>query len=369
MRTKQISERKLRDKCPQEQTVNPVTTYEPDGNDYLSGATNYLREKGLLIDSPYTVPNMAPLERIEVSTFHVTPQSYYKVKGEKVFCHLCGAHRHNLGMVGALPDGTAILFGSACAKEYFGADIWSKMETLQESNIERANEEYRGRWIRDHIGRTTKWLELNDHLVRGLADAWRALKTHHESMTEELISAIIKNRGKLIETKDVFASQSAQHAGVSGRAFSLTNIIISLPSVDGAAAIDHIESHLKSVRRLCESVRNTTHPSIDDFSNWDKYLSSTIRASAKLIDAYIDFSVAIFANGNLEICGDWLDRRRVERLGDHDNITPRRASEILRRRVGYGFELPKDRLGDALPDFSLGRTLGRNAAKIFMQGG
>ncbi len=336
------------------------------GRDYVSSATEYLREKGLLIDAPYEVPSLAPLVRLTAVPTSVTPASYYRVPNEKVFCHLCGGHRHHLGMVGSCPDGSAILFGSACAKEYFGPDIWKKMETTQERAIERANEEFRGRWIKRDIGRATTWLRTNQAVIRAVIAAWTELFYSHRDMTKELLDALAKNRGRLIETRHETASSSAREAGVSRRGFSVSEIVVSLPAWEGITAIGQVDSHLAAIRHLCDTVASVDEPTIEDFARWDNYLSSKVRAGAANVDHFLEFSIALLADGVLEACGRWLDQRRAERLRDQDNLLPRNAGDLLRRRVGHGYEMPVSRLSEALPDFSLGRTIGRNAVKLLV---
>lgn len=346
--------------------MNDVDSSSPSGRDYVTGATDYLRQKGLLVDAPYEVPSLAPLQRLAAAPPSVFPQSYYRVAGEKVFCHLCGGHRHYLGMVGLCPDGSAILFGSACAKDYFGPDIWRKMEAMQDLAVERANEEFRGQWIKRDIVRAMAWLDTNLALLRGVISAWTELFYNHSDMTKELLDALGQNRGRLIETRYESASYAARQAGVSGRAFSVSEIVVSLPAWEGIAAIGQVEAHIASIRYLCDSVASVSEPTVEDFSRWDNYLSTKVRAGAANVDHFLEFSVALFAHGVLEKCGEWLDRRRTERLSDQSSIIPRNAGDLLRRRVGYGFEMPPSLLAEALPDFSLGRTIGRNAVRLLV---
>lgn len=286
--------------------------------------------------------------------------AYYKVEGEKIFCHICGAHRHNLGIIGRTSTETKILFGSQCAKDYFGADVWKKIEKDQERKITSKNEEYRGIWIANNIALTTLWLDSNVHLVTSLRNAWANLLGNHPSAIQELLEELEGGRGRLTEVQAEAASSNAREAGLSGRHFAVTEIVVSIPAWEGIRSMGQIDRDLAAIRLLCRSVEELESPSVEDFARWDKYLNSNVRYGASNIDNFIRFSVALFAEGTLERCAGWLDRRRIERLADKDKIAPRDLAPLFRKQVGFGYQLPSTQLASALPDFTLGNTL-RNA--------
>jgi hypothetical protein len=338
--------------------VNSVTNDNTYGLDsYIRSVGAYLRQKAILIDDPYAISNLAPLEKLEKIPNDVTMHSFYAApKKTKVFCHLCGSYRHFRGMIGHCDDGTAILFGSHCAKKYFGADTWQRIEHKRRQLFEQATQEHRGYWIHRNIEPTDEWLTRHMALISSIRTAWATLFVEHPEMTQELLDHLKRNRGRLLEEEVREIDTDLRSAGLRNRYLTTTKILVSLPSSSAIDGLADIDRDIAAVRLLCRTILETKYPTVSDFSRWDHHLSMNVRRGAENIDAFLNFSSAIFADGNLEICGQWLDSRRRERI-DADRVSPRDAAKLLRKKVGYGYERPTVTLASTLPDFSLGQTL------------
>lgn len=84
---------------------------------------SFLHSEQLFTENPYEQERIVAKEKIVQRPDSVVFDNFYRSKNQKIYCHICGGHRHRNGITGLLDDGSRILFGSSCAKDFFGPEV------------------------------------------------------------------------------------------------------------------------------------------------------------------------------------------------------------------------------------------------------
>lgn len=305
---------------------------------------NFLHSERLFLENPYDQDGMHPKEKLEPRNSDVVFDNYYRAKGSKIYCHICGSHRHHNGITGLYGDGSRILFGSKCAKDYFGPEIFSRSVGELRLRTKRAYDRFLIASLANSIEPVQLWMERYRNLLHSIETAWVNIKLKYQRPIEEIFSNIQKNSGRLVETSFVKIGGSA----IESKSFHSHKIITNFQNSEAITNLTTLSQRGVLVDRFIESAQAVRiQPSEQLFSNLANLYKKTM-ASAEEIDACLRFTADFFNPAKIQALSDWHERRRQERLADHAKITPQNLGQKFFKIMGYGVEMPKESLSSAL---------------------
>jgi hypothetical protein len=309
----------------------------------------FLLSHSLLVEDPYRQAQLRPLEKMKAVDGRLILENGYRVKNEKIFCHICGKKLHFHGITAQLEDGTRILFGRKCAKDYFKTDIWERCWTEYKRKQEIAFAKYRLLKVRISMERTEEWIRRNSELVRAVANSMRQLSTRHPDFYREIEEQVTRNNGRILEISDEGISDVAAAAGLKER-FGITEIITSLRSPNGVKTARYIDQHLLVVESFIQMVRDAEQIDSDLLvENMITRFRNNVLPAAEKIDEGLSFAIDLFSEQKLQLVGGWSDRMRIRRLRNKPSVSSRNIAHSVRGIVGSGYELPSFSLVSTLP--------------------
>jgi hypothetical protein len=311
----------------------------------------YLISSALLVDNPYEQERLRPTVKV-VCDDATEPRllNGYSVRGEKIFCHICGAHRHKKGITGQLSDGTRILFGRNCAEDFFGKKVWEKCWGELKRAQELAFARYRVLNLAKLCEPMDMWVASHRHQVLKTKETWDNIFVQHEQFFREVELELKRSGGRLTETDDVIVSSDLAAVGLK-RSFSTTTIVASVRGYQYFPDLRDIDKHLIVVESFLAALKSASSELSDQqILEYSRRIERNVRPAVRRIDGALALTADFLSEEKLTAVGGWSDRKRIRSLSHLPSITPRKIAEAIRKISGYGFELPSERLEDAIPN-------------------
>lgn len=310
---------------------------------------DFLGHEKLYVSEPYRQEHLLPKQKVPRKDLKVVFENFYRSPKEKIYCHICGGHRHNNGITGEFENGERILFGSKCAKDYFGPEVARNCAYELKKRTKDAQARFGILDFRNSIEDVEKWIRSYKPLVLRCEQIWVDISNLHPEPFEELMTHLSRNDGRIVET------QIEEIGGSVNRAQRFENKIIlgHIRRPDGIPNLTKVSQSLSLVETFMTSVRELT-PSANRqlISNiYDFYRKMT--GAAETVDAVIEFSADFFSPTKLALAGEWLDRQRARRLSGAELVSRRDMVGKFTKIVGSAFPLPSITLEESLKRFKV----------------
>lgn len=304
----------------------------------------YLRDQNVVVDDPYEQENLRPRIKIEIGHRPAVFDNYYRVKVEKIFCHVCGGHRHNLGITGILSDGTRILFGRKCATDYFGPEV----TRLHASELRRRTNDAYARYkilsIKSEIQKISEWLDSYRPVVSHCAQSWIDIKARYPKPFDEITDHLKKNNGRFVLREHIEIKSSE---GAPQRMFQ-DRILTSIKSSDAIPNLTQLSQQLSLVDTFVYAIQGLKHqPNQQSISNLNRMFIRMMRA-AEIVDLSLIFTHDFFSPQKMKAMNAWSYARRQERLSGPTDATERNLGKLFTKIMGSAFPLPHKPLRDTI---------------------
>jgi hypothetical protein len=274
----------------------------------------------------------------------------YSVRGQKIFCHICGGHRHKKGITGRLSDGSKILFGRNCAEDFFGEKIWEKCWGEFKRAQELAFARYRLLNLAKLCEPMEAWVAANRHRVLKTKEIWDDIFVGHEQFYVEVELQLRRNNGRITETSDVIGTADLAAVGLKN-SYSTTTIITSVRAHQFFPSLREVDKELIIVESFLAAIKGMGLDLSDQqIVEYSRRIERNIRPATRRIDGALALTADLLSEEKLSKIGQWLDRKRVEALRHLPKIIPRNLAEAVRKTVGYGHEVPQRNLEDTIPN-------------------
>lgn len=313
----------------------------------------YLRAERLFTETPYEQIGLLPKERVTAVPSQVVFDNFYRSPKERIYCHICGGHRHLNGITGLVDGDKRMLFGSSCAKEFFGAETARLCAGEFKQRTRRAHNRYVIQAIANSIEPIEGWLKSYRPLLTHIESAWVEMHLKHEKPIAHLLAHLARNNGRLVETS---------HVAVGGNAKQLERVeqhsIVT--HVSSSSAIPYIKQIIQRVTLVeafvyaVQSVR--TEPTDQMFANLAAKHQKTLEA-AEVVDACIEFTRDFFQPSKLRLLASWMENERKKRLSHLAEVKPQNLEPHLRRIMGSGIEQPSQSLSEAIMSTDISEKL------------
>lgn len=303
----------------------------------------YLLDQKLQTETPYEQENLHPKERFWCKE-PVEFENFYRVKSEKIFCHICGAHRHNNGITGILESGTRILFGSKCATEFFGPEVMKRCAGDLRRKTKNALNRFTILKISHSMDNVEAWLRSYQHLVRHIDIAWHDIEIRYPKPYSEIMGHLQKNQGRILRV----TTQTTEGKALKAYTQENTQILTAVRFPEAIKFLKQGQQQISLVRVFAEAVKSIrTEPSEQMFNNLAKKYRDALQA-AKTADAIIVFTASFFSPDKLSTISQWYEERRESRLADKNQITKQDIGERFSKIMGTGVEIPRSSLALAM---------------------
>jgi hypothetical protein len=297
---------------------------------------DYLRRERLFTDEPYKQDQLRPKEKLRERPQSVIFDNVYRSAKQKIFCHVCGSHRHRNGITGLLVGGDRILFGSTCAKEFFGADVMLRCAGELRSKTKKAHDRFLILDVANSIEPVETWISSYKSTVFHVERAWTDIYLRYEAPVSELMNHLQRNRGRLLrsEIKSVGGNAMKQHD------FEHKTIITHISEPEAISNLRKISQRVTLVEQFIYAVKSVKcEPSDQLFTNLSSMYFKTMNAATE-IDACLLFTKDFFQKAKLTMVGAWLEERRKTRLSDLTAVTRQDLSYKFVKIMGSGVEAP-----------------------------
>lgn len=300
----------------------------------------YLIEQGLSTAEPYKQERLSALEQQYPDKKELNIINSYRVKKEKIFCHICGGKHHNNGFTGETNGKKLLLFGSTCATKYFDSEILKATQKNYQLRLDAANAKYNVELIKGTAKAINQWVSSNENIILSHANAWTKLFDENNEFIHEVFEHLDKNGNRL--TRE-YIEQASGKSAITGKNESIVTreIIHAMREETGRRRLRDINDNYRLIRQFIAAMNNfdenTTTKEIQEFDN---RLRSNFFDSVDNLYSAIKFSVEFFNKGTLEKIADWSDGERKFRLRYQENYKPRNLKKSLRRKFGYGYQMP-----------------------------
>lgn len=311
---------------------------------------NYLKQEGLFIDEPYKQGNLRHKERLNPGINSVILANSYYVKSEKVYCHICGGHRHNKGVTGILQDETKILFGSKCAKDYFGIEV-AKYEIADlKRRTKDASSRYKMHCVKSSIDEIEAWLNSYRNLVVNCHNTWVTIENKYTDPFNEVMQHLQKNNGTYVRkriSKSVTPNGKVEYFEIPEFLSKLTYAVEAIPN------LTKISQNLSFVDTFISALERTELSSNPSVIRNLYRLYNNMEKAAETIDRCLEFTSQFFSENNLRIMTDLFEELRVEKLHDQKAASKRDLGKLFTRIAGSAFPKPDRSLVWAIKQVNL----------------
>ena len=305
---------------------------------------SYLHSENLQVSDPYDQEHLRPREKILAKFNTVVFDNFYRQQKEKVFCHICGGYRHNNGITGLLGNGERILFGSKCAKDYFGPEISKLCAADLRRRTKSAKNRYTLTVFKNSAIEIESWLNSYGALVRKCQEIWIEIRRKHPEPFQNVMEHINRNNGRLIRTHLNEVGGNALRKS----AIQTQEIITSISNHNVIPQLTQLRQRLEYIEFFCNSVETFNVSDDPQLLNNSVKMLKRAESEAGIIDASLRFSHDFLSDTKLKIISDWLEERRLEKLVDVNQIKKRDFFAMARRVSGHAFPLPSQQLGDCI---------------------
>lgn len=310
----------------------------------------YLLSTALLVESPYLQPGLRPLEKIVRPDTSPKLVNGYSINGDRIFCHICGGHRHQRGITAQLSDGSLILFGRHCAEKFFGPKIWERCWGEFKRKQEVAFARYRILNLRKLCQPMKNWFNSYRKQVLNVKEVWDQISVAHPNFVSELEKSLKRNNNRIVESDDVTVSSDTAEAG-HRQSYFTTTIVATVRGGEFLPHVANIDKDLVVVESFLTAIENMPEDVSDQvILEYSKRLEQNVRMSARRIDGTLDLTADLFSEAKLVTIGAWSDRRRIRELRHLPRVTPRDIAASIRKICGHGYEVPHSRLEETIPN-------------------
>lgn len=304
----------------------------------------YLKHEGLFTQDPYEQAGLLEKTRLAIAPQNPVFVNFYRSPKVKIYCHICGSHRHNNGLTGALGDGSKVLFGSKCAKAFFGTEVTNMCAGDLRSRTKRAYDRFLILDICSSIGPVEDWLSSYKPMIQCIESGWIDIHIRYEKPIEELLTHLRRNNGRLLKTSVISIGGSAQKEQL----FEQQAIITYISSPEAIPNLKRITQRLSLVDNFVYAVRSIRRePSAQLFSNLASMFQKTLDA-AQEVDACLAFTADFFRTEKLALVSDWIESRRRARLAGKPEMTRQELGPKFVKLIGSGLEKPRVSLAETL---------------------
>lgn len=305
---------------------------------------SYLRSERLLTEQPYEQPGILPKARYSAAPQQVIFDNFYRSPKEKIYCHICGGHRHLNGITGLINSEERILFGSSCAKDFFGPEITRLCTSDLRRRTKRAYDRFLILDIANSIEPIEDWLKSYRHLVNHIDVAWTDIHLKHEQAVAGLLANLSRNSGRLVDTTHVTVGGYAQEQ----QSFEQHSIVTHIANPEAIQYLKQAGQRATFVDAFILAVRRVkSEPSDQIFSNLTTMYQKTLEA-ARIVDSVISFTNDFFQSEKLLLLAGWMEKERLIRLRHLAEITKQNLAVNLIKIMGSGIERPSTSLSDAI---------------------
>lgn len=311
----------------------------------------YLRDEKIYVDDPYDQAKLQSREKISVESREVIFENFYNVRSEKIFCHICGGHRHNNGITGKLSDGSRILFGSKCAKDYFGPEVAKIAASDLRRRTKSANERFKMHTVKCSIDEIINWLESYRSLVENYQNIWTNIKSRYPTITREILDHLTKNNGRLLRTKTEVLMSPTGKKEYFERSEILGQISSSIEAIPNLTKLSQNLTLVDAFMHALDQTDITDNPKV--LKNLYRMYNNMLNA-AEIVDNVIKFTYHFFLPKNLEIITDLFEQIRQEKLEQKSNATQRDLGKMFTKIAGTSFPKPHNSLTWAIKQVNFG---------------
>ena len=304
----------------------------------------YLRHERLFTDEPYEQEKLRPKNKVTELRESVIFDNFYLSPKEKIYCHICGAHRHLKGITGLLGDDSRILFGSSCAKDFFGPEVMRLCAGDLRRKTKKAFDKYLILELANSVEPVELWLESYRSTINHIERAWAEIHLKYEDAITNLLNHLKRNGGRLLDKTVVTIGGSAHKQ----EHFEHHRIVTHISAPEAIPYLKQVSQRATLVDAFIHAVRTVrTEPSEQMFSNLAALYLKTLDAT-KNVDACLAFTSDFFAPGKLSVLSEWISDQRRIRLGDPRDLTRQDLKNKFNKVMGAGLERPPLSLADAI---------------------
>ncbi len=304
----------------------------------------YLRDQRIVVDDPYDQENLRPKSKIALGANAAVFDNYYAVKGEKIFCHICGGHRHFKGITGILDDSSRILFGKKCATDYFGPEVVKLHGSELRRRTSDAHARYKILSIKAELNRISEWLDSYRPLVRQCAQSWVDIKAKYPEPYNEIMTHLARSSGRFVKRE--YAEIKSEALGTQ-RMFQDT-ILGSIAHPDAIPYLTQLSQQLALVDAFVDAIEGLKfQPTSQSINNLNRMFVRMV-AAADLVDKSLAFTHDFFSPAKLEIMNKWTEDKRQEQLGGHEETTKRDLGRLFQKIMGSGSPVPAKSLRNTI---------------------
>ncbi|HLP69675.1 MAG TPA: hypothetical protein VK181_19350 [Rhizobium sp.] len=313
----------------------------------------YLRDQRLFTDEPYEQECIREKERITEPPEGVIFDNFYRSPKEKIYCHICGSHRHLNGITGLLRDGSRILFGSTCAKDFFGSEVMQLCAGDLKRKTKKAFDKFLILEIANSVEPVESWLHSYRQTIHHIERSWTDIHLRYERSITNLLDHLRRNNGRLLD-KAVITFGGMAH---KQEQFEHHKIITHISAPEAIPYLKQVSQRLALVDAFIHAVRTVrTAPNEQLFSNLAALYQKTLDAATD-VDACFTFTSDFFSPEKLTLLSNWISDQRRARLGNPRDLTKQDLRERFIRIMGIGVEKPRLSLADAIRSTDMAERL------------
>lgn len=311
----------------------------------------YLRDQNIYVDDPYDQAELQAREKISVHSREVIFENFYNVRNEKIFCHICGGHRHNNGITGKLGDGSRILFGSKCAKDYFGPEVAKLAASDLRRRTKSANERFKMYSVKCSIDEIIKWLASYRTLVENYQNIWTNLRSKYPAITKDILDHLTKNNGRFLLTKtEVLISPTGKR-----EYFERSEILGQITgSIEAIPYLTKLSQNLTLVDAFMHALDQTDVTDNPQVLKNLYHMYNSMLIAAETVDNVMTFTYHFFLPENLRITTNLFEQIRQEKLELKSSATKRDLGKMFTKIAGSSLPKPHKTLTWAIKQVNFG---------------
>jgi len=297
---------------------------------------------------PYDQTDLHPLIQCEPAGNQLDIVNSYHVDGDRIFCHICGGHRHRKGYTGLTDNHTAFLFGSKCAKSYFPEEVLKAAERIFKNKLAAVDAEYNVQVIKSTAREMERWLKTNSNMIDRMDHSWCMLFDQNPDFIEEVFEHLDRHENRLTQEYVSEASDISKAVGRNERTTTV-QIVAAIGNENGRKQVKYLKDNTRLITQFTHLLLNLqTNSSSEHIKLIDKKLRSNFFNAVDNLDLAMKFSVEFFSLRTLTTVGKWSDAERNIRLKNAEIITPRNMPKLLIDKIGSGYQMPSKSLRDVI---------------------
>lgn len=251
---------------------------------------------------------------------------------------------HLNGITGLLDNEERILFGSTCARMYFGEEVTRLRGAELRRKTKIAYDKYIILDLSSAVEPVEKWVNSYRNLVRSVELGWADIFRNHKEAVSPLMDHLRRNKGTLLQTSVVSVGGDARKK----IDFEQHKIITHIAGPGAIRHLTQISQRLALVDVFISSVKSVrAEPSDQLFSNLSSMFRRTLDAATD-VDASIRFTSDFFRPEKLQLISDWIESRQAIRLIDNPSVYRRDIGAKLQSIMGFGLSSPSISLAETL---------------------